>query len=167
MGFALLGRVPFVNRHKRYQKRLPLHPALRCAPGSRAESPLQRHVVKGNPWPFTTLAASMPLNLLHGNPAHPPDGAVRSVYTSYISTAKTAPHDLVKTQTKARISGLSSIQSDFKKVLTVMLQLSDGLTDIIQRLMGALLLEGFLHLRCPHPRQNLQCGNIQITVVEV
>jgi len=58
------------------QKVLPLHPALRFAPGSFAPSPFQGYAAKGHPWPIAALAASMPLNPFHGDCAHPPEGAV-------------------------------------------------------------------------------------------
>jgi len=74
--FRPAGRVTFVSRDKSNQKRLPLHPALRFAPGSLAPSPFQRHAAQGHPWPIAALAASMPLNPFHGDSAHPPEGAV-------------------------------------------------------------------------------------------
>jgi len=74
--FRPAGRVTFVSRDKSNQKRLPLHPALRFAPGSFAPSLLQRHAAKGHPWPIAALAASMPLNPFHGDSTHPPEGAV-------------------------------------------------------------------------------------------
>jgi len=52
---------------------LPLHAALRFAPGSFAPSPFQGHAAKGHPWPIAALAASMPLNPFHGDSTHPPE----------------------------------------------------------------------------------------------
>ena len=74
--FRPAGRVTFVSRDKSNQKRLPLHPALRFAPGPFAPSPFQGHAAKGHPWPIAALAASMPLNPFHGDSTHPPEGAV-------------------------------------------------------------------------------------------
>ncbi len=69
--FRPAGRVTFASRGKSNQKRLPLHPALRCAQGSFAQSPLQGSAYKGHPWPFKPLAASMRLALLRNDCAHP------------------------------------------------------------------------------------------------
>jgi len=71
--FRPAGRVTFVSRDKSNQKRLPLHPALRFAPGSFAPSLFQGHAAKGHPWPIAALAASMPLNPFHDDSTHPPD----------------------------------------------------------------------------------------------
>ena len=56
---------------KSNQNRLPLHPALRCAQGPFAPSPLQGPAYKGHPWPFKPLAASMRLAPLRNDSTHP------------------------------------------------------------------------------------------------
>jgi hypothetical protein len=71
--FRPVGRVTFSSRGKSNQKRLPLHSALRFAPGSFASSSLQGHAAKGHPWPIAALAASMPLNPFHDDSVHPPE----------------------------------------------------------------------------------------------
>ena len=63
-------------RDKSNQNRLPLHPALRFAPGAFTPSSLQGHAPKGHPWPIVALAASMPLNPFHDDSVHPPEGAL-------------------------------------------------------------------------------------------
>ena len=77
-GFRPAGRVPFGSCPKRNQKVLPLHPALRFATGSFSPPPLRGSPYKGHPWPFTALAASMPLAPLHDGSVHPPEGAIGS-----------------------------------------------------------------------------------------
>ena len=47
---------------------------LRYVPGSFPPSVLQGSAYKGRPWPFTPFAASMPLNPLRTDSAHPSDG---------------------------------------------------------------------------------------------
>ena len=72
--FRPAGRLTFASRGKSKQKRLPHHPALRCAPGSLAPVPLRRHAPMGHPWPIGAFSASCletcyatpPLGLLKG-----------------------------------------------------------------------------------------------------
>ena len=56
--FRPTGRVTFSSRRKSNQKRLPHHPALRCAPGSLVPVPLRRHAPKGHPWSIGAFSAS-------------------------------------------------------------------------------------------------------------
>ena len=49
-------------------------PSLRYGPGSFVPSTFQGHAAKGRPWPIAALAASMPLNPLHADSTHLPDG---------------------------------------------------------------------------------------------
>jgi hypothetical protein len=54
---------------------LPLHPAPRFARGSFAPSPLQGSAYKGHQRPYKPFAASLRLNPLRNDSAHPPEGA--------------------------------------------------------------------------------------------
>jgi len=78
----LARRLTFSLRAQRESKQRESAPgirpgsSLRCAPVSFAASVLQGPAVKGHPWPITAFAASMPLNPLHTDAAHPADGVV-------------------------------------------------------------------------------------------
>ena len=74
-GFALLGESLFPGAEKVTKNALPLHPALRFAPGSFPTPPFRGSPYKGHPWPFTALAASLRLAPLRDGSAHPPEGA--------------------------------------------------------------------------------------------
>ena len=74
-GFALLGESLFPGAEKVTKNALPLHPALRFAPGSFPTPPFRGSPYKGHPWPFTALAASLRLAPLHDGFVHPPEGA--------------------------------------------------------------------------------------------
>ena len=75
LDFALLGESLFPGAEKVTKNALPLHPALRFAPGSFTTPPLRGSPYKGHPWPFTALAASLRLAPLHDGFVHPPEGA--------------------------------------------------------------------------------------------
>ena len=60
--------------------------SLRYVPGSRAPSARQGHALKGHPWPFRALAASMPLNLFHTDSTRPTDRTYPGFTSSVIKT---------------------------------------------------------------------------------
>jgi hypothetical protein len=72
-GFALLGESLFPGAEKVTKNALPLHPALRFAPGSFTTPPLQGSPYKGHPWPFKPFAASLRLTPLRTDSTHPPE----------------------------------------------------------------------------------------------
>ena len=75
LGFALLGESLFPDAEKVTKNALPLHPALRFAPGAFTTPWLRGSPYKGHPWPFTALAASLRLAPLRDGSVHPPEGA--------------------------------------------------------------------------------------------
>ena len=67
----------FAQRESKQRENAPgIRPQALRTWGSFAPSVLQGHVAKGHPWPIAPLAASMPLNPLHTDSAHPSDGTV-------------------------------------------------------------------------------------------
>ena len=76
-GFALLGESLFPNAEKVTKNAVPLHPALRFAPGSFAPPLLQGSAYKGHPWPYKPFAASMRLNPLRNDSTHPPERGIQ------------------------------------------------------------------------------------------
>jgi len=75
LGFALLGESLFPDAEKVTKNALPLHPALRFAPGAFTTPWLRGSPYKGHPWPFTALATSLRLAPLRDGSVHPPEGA--------------------------------------------------------------------------------------------
>jgi hypothetical protein len=74
--FAPLRRLTFLSR-KVSKRSLPcIRPctSLRCVPGPLAPSVLQGSTATGHPCPGAAFAASLPLNPLRTDYAHPPDG---------------------------------------------------------------------------------------------
>ncbi len=72
VGFALLGEFLLAVAPKGTKKSCPcIRPRLRR--GALAPSLLRGPAYKGHPWPFTPLAASMPLAPLHSDSTRPPE----------------------------------------------------------------------------------------------
>jgi hypothetical protein len=75
-GFALLGESLFPNAEKVTKNACPyIRVSLRST--SLIPSPLRGPAYKGHPWPFTPLAASMPLAPLRADSIRPPERGVR------------------------------------------------------------------------------------------
>ncbi len=76
-GFALLGESLFPNAEKVTKNACPcIRVSLRSTP--LIPSTLRGPAYKGHPWPFTPLAASMPLAPLRADSIRPPERGVRS-----------------------------------------------------------------------------------------
>jgi len=76
IGFALLGDSLFPNAEKVSKNACPcIRVSLRST--SLTPSALRRPAYKGHPWPFTPLAASMPLAPLRADSVRPPERGIR------------------------------------------------------------------------------------------